>query len=171
MSLTSFDLPQIVGGTGITPAYQLLNTLISQCSYLGTPLPTFTLLYAASKPSSLLLLPELAALQQEFPQQINIRLHVDELDMTTKQSMSWADWLLSKPPSREGLDLHEGRISQDAVRQVLEKSKESGSRRILVCGPDGMISYIAGPKQGKLQGQLSGILASLQCKEDEVWKL
>lgn len=169
--LTSLTLPQIVGGTGITPAYQLLNTLISQCSYLGTPLPTFSLLYAASKPSSLLLVPELAALQQEFPQQIKVRLHVDELDKSTKQSMSWTDWLFSKPPSREGLDMHEGRISQDAVRQALEQGKDSGSRRILVCGPDGMVSYIAGPRQGKLQGQLGGLLASLRCKEDEVWKL
>jgi cytochrome-b5 reductase len=134
-------------------------------------LPKFTLLYAASKPSSLLLLPELAALQKEFPDQVDLHLHVDNLDKETKQGLSWSDWLLSRPPRIEEQDIHEGRINKDAIRLAVDRSKDKGSRKILVCGPDGMVTSVAGPKQGKKQGQLGGILASLDVREDEVWKL
>lgn len=160
-----------MGGTGITPAYQLLNTLLTQSSRLGKPMPKFTLLYGSSKPSSLLLLPELSQLQKEFPQQIRMQVHVDQLDKFLKHTASWKDWIMSRPPLLEGLPIQEGRIDQKTIKQALESDSKDQTRQVLVCGPNDMVSYIAGPKQGKLQGQLGGILASLGCTQDEVWKL
>jgi ferredoxin-NADP reductase len=176
--LTSNFFPlQIVGGTGITPAFQLLNTIFSTSSQaLNTPtksLPKFTILYGASKPSSFLLLPELATLQREFPNLIDIRLQVDQLDNTTTQKLTWMDRIRGKSPQLEGMDVRVGRINAQSVRSALESSDKdkTASRRILVCGPDGMIAYVAGSKQGQQQGKLGGVLAGLDCQEEEVWKL
>jgi NAD(P)H-flavin reductase len=166
-----------VGGTGITPAFQLLNTVFSSSNITRNAgsiiLPTFTILYGASKPSSLLLLPELVRLQKEFPDHIDIQLQVDQLDEATAQTISWPDWIMGRRLKLEGMEVQVGRIDEKAVKAALERSskKETDSRRILVCGPDGMVAHIAGPKQGKMQGRLGGILSDLKCIEEEVWKL
>lgn len=134
-------------------------------------MPRCTLLYGSSKPMSLLLLPELSQLQKEFPQQISVQVYVDQLDTHVKQNMSWKDWIMSRPPLFEEIPIREGRIDEKTIKQALESDNKDETRQVLVCGPDGMVSYIAGPKQGKFQGQLGGILASLGCTQDEVWKL
>ena len=167
-----------MGGTGITPAFQLLNTVFSQASILAATakapkLPKFTLLYAATSPSSLLLLPELAALKRQFPEQIELQLQVDRLDKAGAEQRGWVDWLRGRRHQMEGLDVRVGQLDEKAVRAALERSgrDEESTRKVLVCGPDGMVAHVSGPKQGKLQGKLGGILASLHCTEEEVWKL
>jgi cytochrome-b5 reductase len=175
--LTSTLPLQIVGGTGITPAYQLLNTALSKhaqaSNMLSKSLPRFTILYGATKPSSFLLLPELAALKKDFPEQIDIHLQVDRLDKSTASSTSWLEWVRGDTPTLEGLDLRVGRIDEKAVKRALESSDKDteASRRILVCGPEKMIASVAGSKQGKMQGKLGGLLADLNCTEEEVFKL
>jgi hypothetical protein len=50
-----------------------------------------------------------------------------------------------------------------------------GGKMILVSGPEGFISYMAGPKlwaQGmELQGPLNGVIKELDLKDWAVWKL
>lgn len=117
-------------------------------------------------------MPELAALKRDFPEHIDIQLRVDSLDTMTAQRRSWLDWALGRSPAIEGLDVRLGMINEGALKRALEASKRRGdTRRILVCGPDGMIETVAGPKRGKQQGQLGGFLAGLGCQDDEVWKL
>ncbi|PWN54426.1 hypothetical protein IE53DRAFT_382984 [Violaceomyces palustris] len=47
------------------------------------------------------------------------------------------------------------------------------TRVVLVCGPDGMVEAISGPKarDGRSQGRLGGSLSRLGLDQDEVWKL
>ncbi|UZJ54522.1 hypothetical protein CBS101457_003842 [Exobasidium rhododendri] len=167
----------IIGGTGITPAYQLLNTVFSKGSRASdiSPriLPKFKILYGATKPSSFLLLPELAALKKDFPDHIEIQLQADQIDGSFQKDISWIDWVKGKQMTLEGLDLNVGRINEAALKSALESSEkdQDASRRILVCGPDNMVAHIAGSKQGQSQGKLGGILASLKCTEEEVFKL
>lgn len=127
-------------------------------------------MYAASKPSSLLLLPELAKLKEAYGSRLDIKLLVEADENAIKKS--WLDWMLRKERinSQEGFPLQLGRISDKAIKPILEKH-DPKSRHILVCGPDGMVAQVAGAKRGNQQGELSGILASLGCKQEEVHKL
>lgn len=74
----------------------------------------------------------------------------------------------------EGLPIKQGRISQSITESILENittHSPGKKRKILICGPDGMVAAIAGPKQGQQQGPIGGILGKLGCSEEEVWKL
>lgn len=69
-------------------------------------------------------------------------------------------------------------IGKEAIRSAIEPFPMGDSRKskmILVSGPEGFISYMAGPKlwaQGQeLQGPLKGVIKELDLKEWGVWKL
>ncbi|KAI1829773.1 hypothetical protein DTO006G1_4833 [Penicillium roqueforti] len=69
-------------------------------------------------------------------------------------------------------------IGKEDIRGAIAPASKGNSRRsnlILVSGPEGFISYMAGPKlwaQGQeLQGPLKGIIKELDLKEWAVWKL
>lgn len=103
------------------------------------------------QPASLIV-KELEALKSQYPGQITVDYYLDEENRF---------------------------IGQKDISQFVESTFPSeGSRKnkmILVSGPEGFISYMAGPKlwaQGKeLQGPLKGILRELDLKEWAVWKL
>lgn len=162
-----------MAGTGITPAYQLITTIFGKPDRpmpSGQRIPRISLMYAASKPSSLLLLPELAKLKEAYGNRLDVQLFVEAEEGIVKRS--WLDWLLNKEHTsiQEGFPLQLGRLSDKVIKPVLEKH-DSKSRHILVCGPDGMVAQVAGAKRGNQQGELSGILASLGCNQEEVHKL
>ncbi|ODH48163.1 hypothetical protein GX48_05759 [Paracoccidioides brasiliensis] len=66
-----------------------------------------------------------------------------------------------------------GKVAEEASRT--ETSAPRGKRVILISGPDGFISFLAGPKVWsggqELQGPLRGIIRQLDLKDWSVWKL
>lgn len=99
-----------------------------------------------------LIVRELEALKSQYPGQITVDYYLDEENrFIGKQDIS--EFIGSTRPT-------------DGSRK---------SKLILVSGPEGFISYMAGPKlwaQGReLQGPLQGVIKELDLKDWAVWKL
>ncbi|CAL5868881.1 uncharacterized protein PFLUO_LOCUS3108 [Penicillium psychrofluorescens] len=113
--------------------------------------PTPPTIPEQEKPTSLIVR-ELEALKSQYPGQVTVDYYLDEQNtfIGTKDILSFTE---STRPA-------------DSSRR---------SKLIMVSGPDGFISYMAGPKlwaQGKeLQGPLQGIIKELDLKGWAVWKL
>ncbi|PYH48276.1 cytochrome b5 reductase family protein [Aspergillus saccharolyticus JOP 1030-1] len=96
---------------------------------------------------------ELEALRAQYPRQLTVDYFIDE----------------------EGSTIGKQAIL-DFTNSVQKSSRKAGQDSlILVSGPEGFISYIAGPKlwaEGtELQGPLRGIIKELELKDWAVWKL
>ncbi|CAG8260004.1 unnamed protein product [Penicillium salamii] len=95
-----------------------------------------------------LIVRELEALKSQYPGQVTVDYYLDEENTF---------------------------IGKEAVRASIDSSSDRKSKLILVSGPEGFISYMAGPKlwaQGQeLQGPLNGIIRELDLKDWGVWKL
>lgn len=170
----------IVGGTGVAPAYQLINSTLSKAAAATSPTststPKFRLLYAAASPSSFLLLPELKALQESHPDRLQIGLFVERDETPAADGLGLGRVLgLGGQRSVGGFKATTGRIGQRDIANALSASSPDTPRRaILVCGPNGMVDAIAGPRSadGRSQGPLGGVLAKIEgVKRGEVWKL
>ncbi|KAF7125514.1 hypothetical protein CNMCM5793_001753 [Aspergillus hiratsukae] len=183
----------IAGGTGIAPALQAGHTLLSRTDAdhkprlhilwanrrrddcLGGCNDTsavdearqrswFSGIFGSPKTSSppllgptqdpaaaSLMVRELEALKARYPGQVTVDYFVDEeSSFIEKKSITrFTDFAPSNGPS--------------------------GGKMILVSGPEGFISYMAGPKlwaQGmELQGPLKGVIKELNLKDWAVWKL
>lgn len=187
------DILFIAGGTGIAPALQAGYALLSRDSparprihilwanrrredCLGGQSDTpktqprhrswFSGWFGASKPSDTAneqpapehdepispIVRELEALKSQYPGQVTVDYYLDEENKFIGKKAI--------------LDFTESTRAADGPRK---------SKLILVSGPDGFISYMAGPKfwaQGQeLQGPVQGILKDLDLKEWAVWKL
>ncbi|KAL1849452.1 mitochondrial peripheral inner membrane protein [Paecilomyces lecythidis] len=178
------DILFIAGGTGIAPALQAAYTLLRRDN--GTAGSRIHILWANRKredclggsndslqspaerpwwrkllssspataapedPSKGLIVKELETLKSQFPGQITVDYFVDE-----ERTM----------------------IDKQSILRFTKSSDASTGRGklILVSGPDGFISYMAGPKmwaEGReLQGPLQGIIRELDLKGWNVWKL
>ncbi|KAE8144090.1 oxidoreductase [Aspergillus avenaceus] len=182
----------IAGGTGIAPALQAGHTLLRRTNEVHKP--TIHILWAnrrrddcagghnnstmtstsqrswfsrfvgssttspavvendSSSPSSpSLVVKELEALRSQYPEQVTVDYFVDEENtfIGKKEILNFAKCTsLQQTPKRN---------------------------MILVSGPEGFISYMAGPKvwaQGmELQGSLQGIIKELNLHEWMIWKL
>jgi ferredoxin-NADP reductase len=98
-----------------------------------------------------LIVRELEALKSQYPGQVTVDYYLDEENTF---------------------------IGKEAIRASIDSVPASDSEKnnlILVSGPEGFISYMAGPKlwaQGlELQGPLNGVIKELDLKEWGVWKL
>ncbi|CAG8403490.1 unnamed protein product [Penicillium salamii] len=95
-----------------------------------------------------LIVRELEALKSQYPGQVTVDYYLDEENTF---------------------------IGKEAVRASIDSSSDRKSKLILISGPEGFISYMAGPKlwaQGQeLQGPLNGIIRELDLKDWGVWKL
>jgi len=104
------------------------------------------------KQATSLIVKELEALKSQYPGQITVDYYLDEENRF---------------------------IGKQDISKFIESTRPTeGSRKsklILVSGPEGFISYMAGPKvwaQGQeLQGPLKGIIKELDLKDWGVWKL
>lgn len=87
-----------------------------------------------------------------------------------------------KVKTRYFVDEERSFIQRDDVQRAMQESlaatnnsSRTGRRILLVSGPDGFISYIAGPKllqQGvEVQGPVGGLLSQVETAGWEVWKL
>jgi len=138
---------QISGGTGITPFYQLMQTVFSGG-------PTFkgriTLLHSSKTPSELppadVLLP-LLNLARHHPDKFRLKLFVDSFEETGDQSVA-------------GLKIHQGRIGKDSIwravhptsrfpwwNSIFSRYGDDGDRKILflVCGPEQLVFSLIFP--------------------------
>ncbi|CAO1636429.1 unnamed protein product [Sympodiomycopsis kandeliae] len=173
------EVVMIVGGTGIAPAYQLINSTLKKQSseVLEDSGPRFRLLYAAPSPSSFLLLPELKQLQESHPERLQIGLWVERDESPAADGIGLGRMLgLGGQRSIGGLKALTGRIGEKDLNQSLGPIAYDGQHRraILVCGPEPMVQAIAGPRaiDGRSQGPLGGILGKIPGVErGEVWKL
>ncbi|GAA5918414.1 hypothetical protein JCM1841_003951 [Sporobolomyces salmonicolor] len=154
----------IVGGTGVTPAYQLLNdTLRSSSSPSSSgsfPSPAVSLIYASPSPSRILLRPELDSFAAQDPSKVSIKYLVDGLDPGTGKSSLPRDSVL-------------GMLDRKKLQEWIGKGGDKSKRRmVVVCGPEGMINVVAGPRGRNFsQGPIGGILKELGYTEREVLKL
>ncbi|KAJ5752312.1 hypothetical protein N7520_009229 [Penicillium odoratum] len=98
-----------------------------------------------------LVVKELEALKSQYPGQVKVDYYLDEENRFIR-----------------GNDISE-------VVQSSGPSDDSQKKLILVSGPEGFISYMAGPKvwaQGQeLQGPVQGVIKELDLKDWAVWKL
>jgi ferredoxin-NADP reductase len=98
-----------------------------------------------------LIVRELEALKSQYPGQVTVDYYLDEENTF---------------------------IGKQEIMNSIQSTPKDNSRKsklILVSGPEGFISYMAGPKlwaQGQeLQGPLKGVIRELDLKEWAVWKL
>lgn len=183
------DILFIAGGTGIAPALQAAHTLLSRTS--DTHKPRMRILWATRRredclgglnnsnnrtgapksswfgffgakpsspaavisepPTSGVIVKHIESLKSQYPGQLTVGYFVDEENtFIGKDSI---------------LDFTNSESSYDSQHKKL----------ILISGPEGFISYMAGPKvwaRGQeLQGPLRGIIKKLDLKDWSVWKL
>ncbi|KAL5360317.1 hypothetical protein BJX96DRAFT_150107 [Aspergillus floccosus] len=179
----------IAGGTGIAPALQAGHTLLRRTDSTTKPQihilwanrrredcaggfndttgveksqtsPWYTRIFKRSPPTTAptpvtpvesapsLMVREIEALKSQYPGQFTVDYYVDEENQF---------------------------IGKEVIRRIATSTSESSKGMILVSGPEGFISYMAGPKlwaQGmELQGPLQGIIRELELKNWAVWKL
>ncbi|CAO1614305.1 unnamed protein product [Jaminaea pallidilutea] len=191
----------IVGGTGIAPAHQLLESALASSAANAALAPRFKLLYAAPSTSSLLLLPELQELKRQHPDKLDVHLWAEKRE---ESPGSWLSGLLTSVAEKGGVksgsgtsfSVKTGRIQQADLKQLLKQQSNEGPRAddgsadpirraILVCGPEGMVNAIAGPRQvvivdekgnrsvaASQSAPLAGLLAQIEgVKKDEVVRL
>ncbi|KAF7983897.1 hypothetical protein HWV62_18260 [Athelia sp. TMB] len=155
------EVIMISGGTGITPFYQLLHSTIGAAREKSSIATKFTLLHSSRTPAELppsSILSPLRALAETKPEHFKLHLFVD---------------------SREGSgdssgDLKLGQINKAAIMKALSSKKVKPDANILfiVCGPDPMVSAIAGPYGRNFsQGDVGGVLKELGCTSSQVRKL
>ena len=175
----------LAGGTGIAPALQVLYTVLKQRSNDGGPReqPRIHILWANRRredctdgskpvprgwwgwsrpvstrdqpPNKVVL--ELRDLEKAYEGRIKIDCMVDE----------------------EGTFIDKARISKaingnKSTTNGIEPAN-SGTKLLLLSGPDGFVNYLGGPKEWKdgkeVQGQLGGVLAGLKLNDWRVVKL
>ncbi|KAJ7047631.1 hypothetical protein C8F04DRAFT_937064 [Mycena alexandri] len=163
------EIVMISGGTGITPFYQLLHSSLSK----GDSKTRFTLLHSSATPSELpppAILDPLRAHAAKNPEKFNIHLFVDRREGDNSTDLPpFQVGRISKPAIQRSLGLHRSwwqslftQASVNAPRKTL----------FLVCGPEPMISAIAGPYGRNLsQGEIGGVLGELGYTSSEVYKL
>jgi NAD(P)H-flavin reductase len=167
------EIVLVVGGTGITPAYQLLT------SVLGSPdttargeVPRFSVLYAVRSLESALLVEELGALAAGNPGRLSVALFAE------RGVGGWGGWGrvarwvggTRRDGTVAGMPVYASRITGAHLGALAPRA---ASQLVLVCGPDDMVAALAGAKaaDGRGQGALGGTLGALGYTRAQVFKL
>lgn len=107
---------------------------------------------------------------ERHPDRLDVRLRVDEWE---SGQQGWLDWLRGSSNTKTvgGFEVKKGRINAEDVKAALTaKNKAETNRAILVCGPEGMVEAIAGPRrvpqieqqQARSPVPLGGLLAAVE---------
>ncbi|KAJ3414144.1 hypothetical protein HDV05_007006 [Chytridiales sp. JEL 0842] len=140
-------LGMIAGGTGITPMYQLLKQILRD----PNDSTSVSLVLGSQTDNDILLKQELDLLAKANPSRLKVKYVVQQAD-----AKKW--------PGEIGL------ISDKSLKNFIP-SPDSDSL-ILVCGPERMINYLAGPRPSEYeQGPLAGVLAKMGYKGQNVFKM
>jgi cytochrome-b5 reductase len=151
---TKKDIGMIAGGTGITPMLQVLNEILKPDSALADAYKNtrFTLLFANRTPHDILCKDHLDQLVRLHPQRLQVHYIVDRM------------------ASGGTSDVVEGRIDKKMIEEKLPASSNP-SALVLLCGPEGLLTHFAGPKNpDKSQGPVGGVLKELGYTEEQVYK-
>mmetsp|Transcript_22396 Transcript_22396/g.32804 ORF Transcript_22396/g.32804 Transcript_22396/m.32804 type:complete len:859 (-) Transcript_22396:140-2716(-) len=123
------ELGFICGGTGITPAYQVMKKALKDPND-----PTkFFLLYANQTPDDILLREDLDGWAKDFPDRVKIHYTVDRLP----EGMADSDWPYSK-----------GFINDEMLAQRMPKPGPGAF--VGMCGPPPMINFACIPNLKKI---------------------
>lgn len=117
-------LSQIVGGTGITPAYQFANDMLSSGDSAAAR-PAVSIVYASPSPSRIILEQELDELSARDPEHVKVHYLVDRPDPA------------GPAPSSPAVSV--GLINRNKVEQALGQRSDGSRRAVIVCGPDGCV--------------------------------
>jgi NAD(P)H-flavin reductase len=144
-------LGMICGGTGITPMYQIIRTV------LANPGDTtrLRLIYANRSEGDILLRGELSALAAEHPDRFQVRYLVEAGPVTGPTA-----------PAEGSLSL--GRVTAAIVQGFLPSPRDAPPCAVLVCGPEGMMRHLCGGTQtgsqsppAQLEQDMGGLLGKL----------
>lgn len=113
---------QIVGGTGITPAHQLVSHLLDQ----RTSPPKLSVIYASPTPSTILLKDSLDGFARHPSKQVQVTYLVDGLDRGTK--------------AVAGGPLV-GRVDGPVLEKLIGAGGRGKRRVVVVCGPEACVFF------------------------------
>ena len=130
-------------GTGITPMYQLIRTVLSEPAELDAT--KLRLLYANRSEEDIILRRELDALAAEHPNRFEVQYVLENLP---------------EDDTRGASQYFHGRISQSIIAKSLPSPKEPEAA-ILVCGPEGMVESLCGTTSRRTSKDASPILGGM----------
>jgi len=141
----------IAGGSGITPMWQVLQSIDSN----PQDKTKVTLIFSNQTEEDILLRKEFEDVQKRKPDQFNIVFALD------------------KPP--KGWKGETGYVNAEVVKKALSKfgtTSDKGEKvKVFVCGPPGQVKAISGPKKSfKEQGPVEGVLKELGYNEEQTYK-
>lgn len=140
----------IVGGTGITPAYQFIKKELSE----KTSATRISVVFSSPDESNILLRATLDDLIAQDPSRLSIQ------------------YLVDRGSSKKNNKLEVGRVNPEFLEKLIGKGGLKPNRVVVVCGPEGMVTAVAGPRARDLsQGPVGGILGRLGYTSQEVIKL
>ena len=121
-------LLQVVGGTGITPAYQFVNDMLREEADLPssspTPRPAVSVVYASPSPSRVLLKNELDALKARDSNHVAVHYLVDRPEAGTSKEQVPTDMAV-------------GLINRSKLESAIGRRQQDKRRVVVVCGPEG----------------------------------
>jgi len=121
-------LTMVAGGTGITPMYQIIRTVLADPS----DKTQMKLLYASRSVGEILLRRELDQLSAAHPEQLQVQYLVEDGGGADSNSVG--------DPGGVAV----GMVDASAVQKFVPPPKTQGAA-VLVCGPPGMMQYLCGP--------------------------
>lgn len=137
----------IAGGTGITPMWQVANSIFKN----PEDKTKVTLVFGNIKEEDILLKREWEHLENMYPQRFR------------------AFYVLDNPP--EQWQGGKGYVTKELLKTVMPEPKQGDKIKIFVCGPPGMYQAISGGKKSPQdQGELTGFLKDLGYSKDQVYK-
>jgi cytochrome-b5 reductase len=141
-------LGMVAGGTGITPMYRMIKTILDN----PRDRTEVRLVYASRTPDDIILKTELDALALVYPN-FKVLYTVDK----ASPEHNWNGQV--------------GQISKEMLTSFLPPPNADGGAKVLVCGPPGMVKFLAGEKTKNYeQGELTGLLKELKYEKDAVFK-
>jgi NAD(P)H-flavin reductase len=136
----------IAGGSGVTPAYQLIRHALAD----KADKTKFTFMFANVAEKDVLLRQEWETLAAQNPDRLNVVFFLD------KAPAGWKG--------------EEGYVTADKIQKHFPKAKEGENVKVYVCGPPAQYAAVSGPKKGREQGPVAGALGDLGYTSEEVFK-
>ncbi|KAI9271801.1 hypothetical protein BDA99DRAFT_433348 [Phascolomyces articulosus] len=142
------EIGMIAGGTGITPMYQLIKSVLNNPN---DKTPQMWLIYCNKTQEDILLRTELDELAEK---------HKDRFQIL---------YVLDHPPSTTGWQGGSGYVSREMIEKMMKKKDDAF---VFVCGPDAMLNHVSGQRARDFtQGSVTGILGQMGFTSNQVWKL
>lgn len=177
------ELGLAVGGTGITPALQILQKVVDQ-RHCFSQINKAVLIYSSRAPLDVLLLDELRRLVEKASGRIIVRHTLTRTSNGEETSsaesrlpqindvhryfkMPWAPSKFEKGPLRTGAGEEaslRGRVDRDMLFDLLPKP--GPSTRVVICGPPGMANVL-GEMLASLEHEASNVIKLSDRRQSE----